>query len=213
MRLPEHKHHTETPVEKFPLPEKIIIPLQQHIGAPCKATVKKGDKLLAGQLIGDSEAFVSCPVHSSISGEVSGTLTLINPPSGQLIESIVITSDKEDNWIELEPSQNIESLSVQDIISKIRKAGIVGMGGATFPTPVKLSPRDVDKIDSVILNGCECEPYITSDHRVMLEYGEQVLSGLTIISKILPKASLYIAIEDNKLDAIAHMEELVDKVH
>ena len=201
--LAENKSHTEKPIETLPLPEKVIIPLQQNIGAPCVATVKRGAKVLTGQKIGDSERFVSAPVHATISGEVSATTMVINPPTGQLVPALVIASDGEDNWVKL------EDLSVKEILGKIREAGMVGMGGATFPTHVKLSPPEGKKIDTLIINGCECEPYITSDHRVMLEYGEKVLSGLNIIRKVLSPDTIYIAIENNKPDAIDHMERLV----
>ncbi len=212
VQLPENKHHTEKPIELLPLPEKVIIPLQQHIGAPCTATVKRRDKVLIGQTIGNSDRFVSAPVHATVSGEISATTMVVNPPTGQLVTALVITPDGEDKWAELEAPKNPESLSIKDILRKIREAGIVGMGGATFPTHVKLSPPEGKKIDTLILNGCECEPYITSDHRVMLEYGEKVLSGLNVVRKVLSSDNVYIAIEDNKKDAIEHMEELVAKM-
>ena len=209
VKVPERKFSEKSPIEPAPLPEKVVIPLQQHIGAPAQALVKKGEKVLTGQKIADSDKFVSAPIHATISGEVSGTTMLVNPPTGQLVEALVITSDGEDNWVELEIPRNPESLSAKEALEKIREAGIVGLGGAAFPTQVKLSPPKDKKIDTVILNGCECEPYVTSDHRVMLEYGEKVLSGLNIIRKILSPQATYIAIEDNKEDAIKHMEELI----
>jgi len=209
VKVPERKLSEKTPVEPMPLPEKVVIPLQQNIGAPCQALVKKGDKVLTGQKIGDSEKFVSAPVHATVSGEVSGTTMVVNPPTGQLVDALVITSDGEDRWVELDVPKDPESLSVKEILDKIRGAGLVGLGGAAFPTHVKLSPPKGKEIDTIILNGCECEPYVTSDHRVMLEYGEKVLSGLGIIRKVLSPEAVYIAIEDNKEDAIDHMEELI----
>jgi electron transport complex protein RnfC len=209
VRVPERKLTEHSPIEPAPLPEKVVIPLQQNIGAPCQALVKKGDKVLVGQKISDSDKFVSAPVHASVSGEVTGTTVVVNPPTGALVDALVITADGEDKWVELEVPAEPEALSVKDILGKIREAGLVGMGGAAFPTHVKLSPLKDKKIDTVILNGCECEPYVTSDHRLMLEYGEQILSGLNIIRKVLSPDAVYIAIEDNKEDAIAHMEELV----
>ena len=209
VKVPESKFSEKSPIEPALLPEKVIIPLQQNIGAPCQAIVKKGDRVLTGQKIGDSEKFVSAPVHATLSGEVSATTVVVNPPTGAMIEALVITSDGEDKWIDLEVPKNPEGLSVKEILEKIREAGLVGMGGAAFPTHVKLSPPKGKEIDTIILNGCECEPYVTSDHRLMLEYGEKVLSGLNIIRKVLSPETVYIAIEDNKEDAIDHMEELI----
>ena len=212
VKVPESKLSEKIPIEPAPLPEKVIIPLQQNIGAPCQALVKRGDKVLTGQKIGDSEKFVSAPVHATVSGEISGTTMVVNPPTGALIESLIITSDGKDEWVKLSPPKHPEKLSAKEILERIREAGLVGLGGAAFPTHVKLSPPKGKEIDTVILNGCECEPFVTSDHRIMLEYGEQVLSGLNIISRVLSPQSVYIAIEDNKEDAIDHMEKMTKKL-
>jgi len=209
VRVPENKLTADKSIEQAPLPEKVIVPLHQNIGAPCEAVVKKGDKVLTGQKIGDSDKFVNAPVHATISGEITGITLIVNPPTSQLIPALMITSDGKDEWVELNPPQDPDELSVKEILDRIRAAGLVGLGGAAFPTHVKLSPPKGKKIDTVILNGCECEPYITSDHRVMLEYGEKVLSGLSIISKVLAPKNVYIAIEDNKEDAISHLEYLI----
>ncbi|MFC1983539.1 electron transport complex subunit RsxC [Chloroflexota bacterium] len=209
VKLAESKFTAESPIESPLLPEKVIIPLQQNIGAPCEAVVKRGDKVLIGQKIGDSERFVSAPVHATVSGEISATTMVVNPPTGQLVTALVITSDGEDTWTKLEAAEKPDTLSTKEILERIREAGIVGMGGATFPTHVKLAPPEGKKIDTLILNGCECEPYITSDHRLMLEYGATILSGLNIIKKVLSPDTVYIAIEDNKEDAIDHMEKLI----
>lgn len=209
VKLPEAKLTAASPIERAPLPEKVIIALHQNIGAPCKPLVKRGDKVLTGQKIGDSEKFVSAPVHATISGEVSGTTMLVHPATGQLVEALIISSDGTDEWVALEAKDAIDALSVEEILKRIREAGIVGLGGAAFPTQVKLSPPKDKRIDTVILNGCECEPYITSDHRVMLEYGREVLSGLNIIRKVLSPDNVYIAIEDNKQDAIEHVRKLL----
>ncbi len=212
VKVPESKLSEKIPIEPAPLPEKVVIPLQQNIGAPCQALVKRGDKVLTGQKIGDSEKFVSAPVHATISGEVTGTTAVLNPPTGALIEALVITSDGEDKWVKLSPPKKPEQLSAEEVLKRIREAGLVGLGGAAFPTHIKLSPPKGKEIDTVILNGCECEPFVTSDHRIMLEYGEQVISGLNIVSKVLSPQSVYIAIEDNKADAIDHMEKLINKL-
>ena len=209
VKVRESKLTAESLIEPIPLPEKVIIPLHQNIGAPCEAIVKRGDKVLTGQKIGDSERFVNAPVHATVSGEITGTTMVINPPTAQLVTALVITSDGKDEWVKLEAPGEPEALSVKEILDRIRAAGLVGLGGAAFPTHVKLSPPKDKKIDTVILNGCECEPYITSDHRVMLEYGKKVLSGLSIIRKVLSPDTTYIAIEDNKPDAIDHLRSLI----
>ncbi len=212
VKVSESKLSEKIPIEPAPLPGKAVIPLQQNIGAPCQALVKRGDKVFTGQKIGDSEKFVSAPIHATVSGEVTGTTMLVNPPTGALVESLVITSDGEDKWVELFPPKNSEKLSAKEILERIREAGLVGLGGAAFPTHIKLSPPKGKEIDTVILNGCECEPFVTSDHRIMLEDGDKVLSGLNLIRKVLLPQSVYIAIEDNKEDAIDHMEELIKKL-
>lgn len=209
VKLPENKLTHKCPIEPVPLPEKVTILLHQNIGAPCVALVKRGDKVLTGQKIGDSERYVNAPVYATVSGEISATTTVINPWTGQPVAALVITSDGADRWVDIEAPEDPEALSTKEILGKIREAGLVGLGGATFPTHVKLAPPEGKRIDTIILNGCECEPYITSDHRVMLEYGEKVLSGLNILRKVLSPRNIYIAIEDNKADAIDHLEKLI----
>lgn len=211
IKVPENKFSEKQKIKVMPLPERLVIPLQQNIGAPCQSLVKKGERVLAGQKIGDSDKFVSAPIHATTSGEVTGTTTVVNPPTGALVEAIVIAPDGEDKWVELEAVTDWEKLDVKDILGRIREAGLVGMGGATFPTHIKLAPPKGKEIDTVILNGCECEPYVTADHRLMLEAGEAVLSGLAIISKVLVPKQVFIAIEDNKEDAIEHIAKLIKK--
>ncbi|MFO8143644.1 MAG: electron transport complex subunit RsxC [Dehalococcoidales bacterium] len=212
VKVPECKYSERSPIEPAPQPEKAVLPLQQNIGAPASALVKRGDKVLTGQKVAESDKFVSAPVHATVSGEIAGTTRVINPPTGQLVEALVINADGEDNWIELEKPSDPGSLPAKELLERIREAGIVGLGGATFPSHVKLSPPPDKKIETVILNGCECEPYVTSDHRVMLEYGKEVLLGLDIIRKVLSPRETYIAIEDNKEDAIANMESLISSL-
>ncbi len=210
-KVPESKITAASPIEPIPLPEKVIIPMQQHIGAENAPITPRGTPVLTGQKIGESEKYISAPVHATISGEISGSSVVINPPTGELTKTLSIISDGADKWVELEKAKDPKSLSVKKIIEKVKEAGIVGMGGAAFPTHVKLQPPKEKKIDTVILNGCECEPFVTADHRIMLEYGEQVLSGLNIIRKTLAPQNVYIGIEDNKEDAIEHLEELISK--
>lgn len=210
-KVPESKITAASPIEPIPLPEKVIIPMQQHIGAENAPITPRGTPVLTGQKIGESEKYISAPVHATISGEISGSSVVINPPTGELTKTLSIISDGADKWVEFEKAKDPKSLSVEKIIEKVKEAGIVGMGGAAFPTHVKLQPPKEKKIDTVILNGCECEPFVTADHRIMLEYGEQVLSGLNIIRKALAPQNVYIGIEDNKEDAIEHLEELISK--
>ncbi len=209
VRLPDCKITAQSPIEVAPLPQRVIISLSQNPGAPCKALVEKGDKVVTGQKIGDSEEFISAPVHATVSGKVSDILTLIDPGTGQYKQALLITSDGKDDWVKLDAPANPDELSVKEILEKIREAGIVGLGGAVFPSHAKLSLPEGTRIDTLILNGCECEPYITTDHRAMLEYGDKILSGLNIIRKVVSPDNIYIAIEDNKRDAIEHLEELI----
>ena len=187
-------------------PKTLVFPLVQHLGAPCTPIVKVGDHVKKGQKIADSEAFVSAPVHSS----VSGTVKEIKPypvPNGSMVESIIIENDfQEERAYNLEPT-DYKSFSPDEIPGIIREAGIVGMGGATFPTHVKLMPPDPSKIDTVIVNGAECEPYLTNDHRVMLETPEEVILGLKVLLYRFGITNGHIAIEDNKKDAIALMKK------
>lgn len=225
LSLPENKITDEKSIEVFPLPEKVIIPLQQSIGAPCEFLVGRGDEVKTGQKIADSKSYVSAPIHSSVSGKVTRLIKMVNPVSGNTMDAAMIESDGKDSWVNLtklsdieesgnflELKQIIDSIDKKEMLDKIREAGIVGLGGATFPTHVKLNPPPDKKIDTLILNGCECEPFITSDHRIMLEKGMEVIMGLYIINKILSPDNIYIAIEDNKKDAMNNLEELIARI-
>jgi len=204
---PHSKEMTEhLPVEKAFEPEIVVIPLQQHIGAPCKAIVEVGEKVKVGQKIGEAGGFVSAPVHSSISGTVKKIekRMIINGTG----TCIVIESDGLNEVHEsVVPKGDIETLEAKEILDIINEAGIVGMGGAGFPTRVKLSPPPDKKIDVLILNGAECEPYLTSDHRLMLENPEDVVYGLRTVMKVLGLEKAFIAIENNKMDAVLSMKE------
>ena len=205
--VPHYKSFSEhKPIKAAPLPEEIVIPLSQHLGAPNEPLVKVGDKVKAGQKIGATDKFVSAPVHASL----SGTVTAIEPRiPGQPVDCIVIAVDKEQEEIEL-ADNDVENASKEEIISAIKEAGIVGMGGATFPTSVKLSPPPDKKVDALLLNGCECEPYLTCDHRLMLEKPAELLQGTKLIMKVLDVENAYICIEGNKDDAIEAIRELND---
>ncbi len=191
------------PIEKCSVPEEIILPISQHIGAPSTPVVKAGDKVDMGQMIADASGYVSVPCFSS----VSGTVKAIEPRphiSGRPMMSIVIENDFEDRlYPGIKSPGKLADLSPKEIVDIIKGAGIVGMGGAAFPTHVKLSPPPEKKIDTLIVNGAECEPYLTADHRIMLEFPDEVVRGLQAVMKVLNVKNAYIAIEDNKRDAIA----------
>jgi len=212
VNLPDCKITAQSPIETAPLPQRVVISLSQNPGAPCKPLVRKGDRVLTGQKIGDSEEFISAPVHATVSTEVSATVTIIDPGAGRHKQAIAITSDGKDEWVKLDAPVNPDELSTEEVLKRIREAGIVGLGGAVFPSHAKLSIPESTNIDTLILNGCECEPYITTDHRAMLEYGDKILSGLNIIKKVVSPDNIYIAIEDNKSDAIEHLEGLIASV-
>lgn len=203
LHAPDNKVFTNAKaIEKANEPKTVYISLQQHVGAPCEALVKVGDTVKVGQKIGDSKAKVSAPVHASISGVVKD-ITKIYTASGVKSDCIVIESDGLDEMFEGVGQKSVlEGLSKEEIINRIREAGVVGLGGAGFPMHTKLITSDDQSIDTVILNGAECEPYLTCDHRIMLEHPEKVVDGLNIIMKYLNVENGYIAIEDNKKDAI-----------
>jgi electron transport complex protein RnfC len=187
-------------------PAEAVIPLSQHIGAPAKACVEKGDEVRTGQVVGEAGGFVSSPVHATVSGKVKAIEDRPHP-SGKDVPSVVITSDGEDAWVELEPhGADLLEIPVDEVKDRVLKAGIVGLGGATFPSHVKLSPPADKKIDTVILNGAECEPYLTADHRLMLEQPGDVAGGLALIVRVTGARRGIIAVEANKPDAIEALE-------
>lgn len=193
-------------VSEFPAPAKVVIPLSQHIGAPAKPIVKKGDQVKIGQLLGEAGGFVSANIHASVSGKVTNVAPYPHP-LGKDVMAVEIENDGQDEMVEFAPLSSWESAPAADIIKKISECGIVGMGGATFPSHVKLSPPADKPIDTLILNGAECEPYLTADHRLMLENGEGILEGTLIVQKILGAKNVWIAIEDNKPDAIQSIQD------
>ena len=193
------------------LPDVVNIPLGQHIGAPATAVVKKGDKVVVGQLIAEATGFMSANIHAPI----SGTVTAVDlQPNGQGIRQMMITIKREDDiWDEaIDRTDTLVSectLEPKAIIEKIKQAGIVGMGGATFPTHVKLSIPEGKKAETLIINGVECEPYLTSDYRTMLERGEQLIVGTRILMRAIGVSSAVIGIEANKPDAVKHLQSLL----
>jgi len=192
------------------IPSIAVIPLAQHIGAPCSPCVEVGDEVKKGQVIGETKAFVSAPIHASISGKVTAIERRPHPLGRDDVTSVVIESDGKDEWVDgLTEHTEYLDLSAEILKNIILNAGIVGKGGATFPTHVKLSPPPNKPIDTIILNGSECEPYLSADHRVMLESPHDVVEGLKIIMKVLNVKEAYIGIEDNKPDAIKAIEASV----
>ncbi|MBR0411881.1 MAG: electron transport complex subunit RsxC [Eubacterium sp.] len=186
---------------------ELVYPLSQHIGAPAVPCVKKGDRVLAGQKIAEAGGFVSANIHSSVSGKVKKIEPRLTV-SGARVNSIVIENDGEYETAEFTP---VTSREKQDIIGAVKEAGIVGLGGAGFPTHVKLSPKEPEKIDTIIINAAECEPYITADYRCMMEIPDQLISGLNLILSLFPAAKGVIGIEDNKPEAIEKLTKLCEK--
>ncbi len=202
----ERKEFTESiPLKKFPEPKTVVIPLSMHAGAPATPAVQAGDKVCVGTKIGESGGFISSTIHSSVSGTVEAVEERMHPNKG-MVMSVVINSDGKDTVDPaVKPHGALEDLTPDEIVEIIREAGIVGMGGAGFPAAVKLKPGK--PIDAVLLNGCECEPLLTADHRVMLEFADDVIFGLKAIIKAVDAPKGIIVVEDNKPDAIALLQE------
>lgn len=207
---PENKLSAGKKIEKLALPKQAIIPLSQHIGAPAQAVVKKGDLVKVGTLLAKAGGFVSANIHSSVSGKVNKIDNALDT-SGYKRPAIYIDVEG-DEWEEsIDRSDELVkecALSSKEIIDKIAQAGVVGLGGATFPTQVKLMPPPGSKPEIVIINAVECEPYLTSDHALMMEKGEQILVGVSILMKAVNVSKAVIGIENNKPDAIAHLSKL-----
>ena len=202
----ERKEFTEhLPLERFPDPETVVIPLSMHAGAPANPVVQVGDTVKVGQVIGESAGFISSPVHSSVSGTVTAIEDHGHATRGECL-SVVIRSDGKNTLHEsVQPHKGLDDLTPDEIVEIVRDAGIVGMGGAGFPTSVKLKPAK--PVDTILLNGCECEPLLTADHRVLLEFADDVIFGLKAIIKATGAEKGLIVIEDNKPDAIELMKE------
>lgn len=207
---PENKLTANKAIGYLPIPESVTIPVSQHIGAPATTIVNKGDYVKTGQVIATSKGFVSSNIHSSVSGKVNKIDTIIDTTGYK--QSAVFIDVEGDEWIEtIDRSSEIVTeikLSPEEIIKKCLESGIVGLGGATFPSHVKLTIPTGKKCDLLIINGVECEPYLTSDHRLMLERGEEILTGVTILMKALKVERAKIGIENNKPDAIDHLTKL-----
>ena len=194
-----HKHTSEMATVIMPVPSKVVIPMLHHIGAVCTPLVKKGDIVKVGQKIGDSEAFVSSPVHSSVSGKVTDVRPYLYPGGIEVMSVEIETDGLQELWEGINPPDRLDKAAM---IKAIRESGIVGLGGAGFPTHVKLSPPPGKSIDVLIINGAECEPYITSDYREMLENIDNVIEGISIVKNLVGAKKAYLAIESNKPEAL-----------
>jgi len=197
------------PLRVAQLPDNVIIPLSQHIGAPNEPCVEKGDYVKEGDCIGKSAAFISSPVHAPISGTVKDIKKHFHSTLGP-VQSVFIERDKEASPIEYAEKDTTE-LSPKEMIDKVKKAGLVGMGGAAFPTYVKLSIPEGKKIDTIIINGAECEPYLTCDHVLMTHKVDAILSGIEIMIRILEPKEVFLAIEDNKKASLFAFEKALKK--
>ena len=210
---PENKLTAGVAIQYLPLPASVAIPVSQHIGEPAVVVVNKGDSVKTGQVIAQSKGFVSSNIHSSVSGKVNKIDTVID--STGFKQTAVFINTEGDEWIETIDRSNearVEvTLSPGEIVKKCLESGIVGLGGATFPSHVKLTVPAGKRCDTLIINGAECEPYLTSDHRLMLERGKEILIGTTILMKALKVNKAIIGIENNKRDAIDHLTRLASE--
>jgi electron transport complex protein RnfC len=206
---PESKFTEDKKIDVLPPPDTVVIPLHQHTGAPAEPLVKKGDPVKVGTKIGEAKGFISANVHSSISGTVKEVGECVHPVTGAPAQAVIIESDGEDAWDDsVKQREDYLGLDSEEIIQIVKEAGIVGLGGAAFPTHVKLSPPKEKPIDVCILNGAECEPYLTADHRIMLERTRDIVEGGKLILKVLGCKQGYIGIESNKPDAISAFQSV-----
>jgi len=210
LHLQEHKEATQgESIKRLPPPKEVTIPLLQHLGAPAKAIVEPKAEVILGEKIGEPQGFVSAAVHASISGVVRAVRELPAPPAGRRVASIIIERKEIEEQPDFKSSVvTLDKLTPEDIRAAVAEAGIVGLGGAAFPSQVKLSPPEEKPVDTVILNGCECEPYLTCDHRLMLERAEEALFGLKAIMRAVEAPRAFIGIENNKPDAIQVMQKI-----
>ena len=209
----ENKHQSLLkPIENAGIPAQLILPLAQHIGAPASPIVNVGDRVLKGQMIAEAKGFVSAPVHAPTSGTIAAIESRVIPhPSGMSASCIVIDTDGKDEWIEHHGVEDYSTLSKLDLVDRIRQAGIAGMGGAGFPAAVKLSTRDDKPIETLILNGTECEPYITADDILMRERAAEIIAGAEILRHIIkPNKETLIGVEDNKPEGIAALKKAAE---
>ncbi len=199
VRLPHRKTTAEMQSEIFPTPKQVVIPMLQHIGVPCEPIVKVGDPVAVGTIIGESKAFVSAPIHASVSGKVTA-LTTIRLPAGNEVAAVVIDSDGK---MTVDPSVQPHAVqTAQELCEAVRNSGLVGLGGAGFPAHVKLTPSSKTPLDTLIINAAECEPYLTADYRECMEHPEDILGGIYLVKRLLGLKEVILCVEDNKPKAI-----------
>ena len=201
------KNTKDMPVKRIPAPETVTLPMRQHIGAPCVPTVKVGDTVKIGQVVGDTDQYVSAPVHASVSGKVTAVKE-VKLASGLVSQAVIIENDGENAMLDFEPPK-IDSK--EDFIKAVRASGLVGLGGAGFPTHVKLNVPADKPVDTLIINAAECEPYITVDYRECLDNSWDVFNGVHLVKDMLGVKHVVIAVEDNKPDAIKILERIAEK--
>lgn len=206
VKVPHHKNTMNCETVSMPVPASVTIPLLQHMGVPCTPVVKLKDTVKVGQLIAEAGQGLSVPIYSSVSGTVARIEDFINP-NGTRTQAIVINTDGLQTVDESVCPPEVEDYA--SFVEAVRKSGLVGLGGAGFPTYVKLSPKNLDDVDILVINGAECEPYITADNREFLENGEQVVKGIELVCRYLAMDKVFVGIEDNKPEAIAKMKELL----
>ena len=206
VKVSHEKHTSACATEVMPIPESVCISMSKHIGAPCQPTVKKGDYVKVGQVIGDTDAFVSAPIHSSVSGTVREISTIRSVVGGKDTVVIIDTDGKQEVCEDVKPPV---VNSREDFVKALRNSGLVGLGGASFPTHIKFNPQNLDEVDTIIVNGAECEPFITSDHRLMLENPEFIIEGIEVSMKYLDIKKAYIGVEENKPDAIEALRKVI----
>ena len=197
----------DSPIREVLPQNELVYPVSQHIGAPANPVVEVGESVLKGQVIAEAGGFVSAPIHASVSGKVKAIEPRRNA-QGDMVKAIVIENDGEYKEVEYTPVEDYTALTKEDIIARVQAAGVVGMGGAGFPTHVKLSPKEPDKIEYVICNGAECEPYLTTDYRRMIENTQELIEGMKIMLQLFDNAKGIFGVEDNKPEAIAKLKEL-----
>ena len=208
IHVPDHKELTANkPITKAPIPKKIWLPLIQNTGLPCKIIVSNGDYVKVGTKIGEAEGYISAHLHSSISGKVADISEFNHPILPTRFLTCVIETDGQDIWEDNIKERDYNNFSKEELIATIRDAGIVGLGGGAFPTHAKLTPPPEKPINTLIINGCECEPYLASDHRLMLEKSKEIIDGAKIIARVLGVNKIIIAVEENKPDAIETLQQ------
>ncbi len=211
---PDSKEATrDKQIEPLALPAQVILPLQQHIGAPVECVVAKGDEVKVGDIVAKAGGFVSVPIHATVSGKVKAVGSQMHP-AGVAMDAVVIESDGEDTWADgVIVERDWRQIDIDQLKKMIQDAGVVGLGGAAFPTHVKLSPPADKKIDTLLINGAECEPFLNADYRQMLERTEDLIEGIKLVVRILGCESSLVAVEDNKPEALAKLGSLLEGEH